>query len=66
MDIAGLSMSMSSNNIANRFSTAVLSKNLDTMEQMGANMADMIKSAPSPSLESLVNPAVGSHIDTLV
>ncbi len=66
MDIAGLSMSMSSNKLLDRFSTQMLAKNLDNLEQMGANMADMIKTAPSPSLESLVNPAVGSHIDTLV
>lgn len=66
MDIVGLAMSMSQTKTMNAIGTAVLSNAIDMTESMGQGMANMIQSAPSPSLESLVNPAVGGNIDLTV
>lgn len=66
MDIVGLAMSMSQTKAMNAIGTAVLSNAIDMTESMGQGMANMIESAPSPSLESLVNPSVGKNIDFTV
>ena len=66
MDIAKLSMGMSQMNVGTEIGAKMLSMNLDTIEQMGSAMIDTMNSMPSPSLESLVNPAVGGHIDLAV
>lgn len=68
MDIAGLSTAMNQSQLMTNIGTAMLSKNLDTLEDMGNAMTQTMNAMPrsSPSLESLVNPAVGGNIDILV
>ena len=51
MDIAGLSMAMS---------TAVLSKSMDTLETLGQGMVAMIDAA---AMEQSVNPHIGGNFD---
>ena len=60
MDIPALSMAMSQMNISNDVGTAMLSKSLDTSEQMGAQLVKMIDRS---AMERSVNPAVGGNID---
>ncbi|WMC91588.1 YjfB family protein [Kineothrix sp. MB12-C1] len=43
-------------------SVAMLSKSLDSMESVGGEMVDMMKS----SMELSVNPAIGGNIDLFV
>ena len=62
MDIAALSMAMSQNKIISDVGTAVLSKAIDTGEQMGASIVNMI----DRSMELSVNPNIGSNIDISV
>ena len=57
MNIAGLSLSMSSQSVSSDVGVAVLSKSLDTVEQMGEGLQKM--------MESSVNPSVGQNIDYL-
>lgn len=66
IDIPALAMAMSQNKIMTSVGTAVLSNSLDMMEAQASQMSDLIAAAPSPSLESLVNPSVGGNIDMLV
>lgn len=63
MDIASLSMSMAQNNVLQNVGAAVLSKAMESNEQMGANIAAMIDSA---AMERSVNPSIGSNIDLRV
>lgn len=63
MDIASLSMSMAQNNVLQNVGTAVLSKAMESNEQMGTNIAAMIDSA---AMERSVNPSIGSNIDLRV
>jgi hypothetical protein len=68
-DIVSLgSLSIAYNNVttANSFSTAMLGKELDNTEEMGKQLAKEIKQAPGPSLESMVNPAIGGNIDLYI
>ncbi len=60
MDIAGLSMAMSTNQVQTQVSTAVLSKSMDTLETLGQGMVQMIDAA---AMEQSVNPAVGGNFD---
>lgn len=60
MDIASLSMALSQNKVMSSVSYALLSKSLDTVENLSANMTDMIDAVPAPS----ASPAgVGENID---
>jgi hypothetical protein len=63
MDIAGLSTALATNSIQSQVSTAVLSKALDTNDELGAGLVQMIDSA---AMERSVNPAVGGNIDISV
>lgn len=63
MDIAGLSMQMSTNKIQSQVSTAVLSKTMDTNEALGQGLVQMIDAA---AMEKSVNPAVGANFDMRV
>ena len=63
MDIAALSMAMSQNKIMSDVGTAVLSKAIDTGEQMGQSIVNMIDRS---AMEVSVNPAVGSNFDMSV
>lgn len=58
MDIAQLSMDMSTQNILSNVSVAVLKNSLDTMEDLGNGMTKM--------MESSVTPYLGQNIDYLV
>ena len=58
MDIAQLSMDMSTQNILSDVSVAVLKNSLDTMEDLGNGMTTM--------MESSVTPYLGQNIDYLV
>lgn len=60
MDIAGLSMNLASISTESKVGTAVLSKALDTNEEMGAGLVKMIDAA---AMERSVNPAVGGNFD---
>ena len=60
MDIAALSMAMAQNKIMASFGVKMLSKTLDTQEQIGNEVVQMIDSA---AMERSINPAVGGNID---
>ena len=55
MDIAGLSMSMASNNLQTKIGTA-----MDTNEALGQGIVQMIDSA---AMERSVTPELGANID---
>lgn len=61
MDIAALSIAMSQMNTGTQVGMAVTKLAMDTGEQNGQLMADMIK-----SMEQSVNPHVGGNIDIRV
>ncbi len=58
IDIPALSMSMSQWNIGNEIGTAMLSKSLDTAEDIGDGMVKM--------MEKSVTPELGGNIDVNV
>ena len=58
MDIASLSTAMSTQNILNDVSVTMLSKSLDTVEDMGDGMVKI--------MESSVTPYLGQNIDYYV
>ena len=58
MDIASLSTAMSTQNILNDVSVAMLSKSVDTVEDMGDGMVKI--------MESSVTPYLGQNIDYYV
>lgn len=58
MDIVSLSTAMSTQNILNDVSVAMLSKSLDTVEDMGDGMVKI--------MESSVTPYLGQNIDYYV
>lgn len=60
MDIAGLSMQMSTNRLQAQVGTQVLAKTMDTNEQLGQGLVAMIDSA---AMERSVNPSVGANFD---
>ena len=66
MDIAGLSMAMSQSRMMTELGTKVLAMNLNTLDGMGEALTASMDAMPSPSLESMVNPAVGGNIDIAV
>ena len=55
MDIASLSTALSMANVQNDFGVLMLSKQLDTVEDMGDSMIKL--------MEQSVNPHVGGNID---
>ncbi len=55
MDIASLSTALSMTQVSNDFGTIMLSKQLDTMENMGDSMIKL--------MEQSVNPHIGGNID---
>jgi hypothetical protein len=58
MDIASLSMAMSTQNTLSDVGVLMLNKSLDTMKDMGENMTKI--------MESSVTPYLGQNIDYLV
>lgn len=63
MDIARLSMSMSTAQTNTAYGVAMLSKSLDTAESTGEQLVSMMDAA---AMERSVNPAVGSNFDTYI
>lgn len=63
MDIAGVSTALSNVSLQSKVGTAVLAKALDTEEELGSGLIDMIDSA---AMERSVNPALGSNFDMSV
>lgn len=63
MDIAGLSMTLSSMKVQSDVGTAMLGKTLDTNEAMGQSLVNMIDRS---AMELSVNPNVGGNIDISV
>ena len=63
MDVAALSMSMAQTSALSDVGTAMLSKSLDTSEQMGASLVNMIDRA---AMEQSVNPHIGGNFDMTV
>ena len=58
MDIAGLSMALSANQVKNDVGVAMLKNGMDQLKVEGAGMVSMIESAPAPA-----NPNVGANVD---
>lgn len=50
MDIAGLSTALSTVNVTNDVSVAMLSKSLDVLEENGEGMIKMMESSVTPNL----------------
>lgn len=60
MNIEGLSMNLAVGKVQSQVGMKVLSKALDTEEQMGQGIVNMIDAA---AMERSVNPAVGGNFD---
>ena len=63
MDIAGVSTALSNVSLKSQVGTAVLSKAMDTNEELAQGLLELIDSA---AMERSVNPAVGSNFDMYV
>lgn len=60
MDIARLSMSMSTANVQSQVSMAVLSNALDMTKELGQGLIEIMDAA---AMELSVNPGVGANFD---
>jgi hypothetical protein len=60
MDIAGISMALSTVSLQSKVGTAVLDKTMDTNEALGEGLVQMIDAA---AMERSVNPSVGGNFD---
>lgn len=60
MDIAGVSMALADISTQSQISTAVLSKAMDTNQELGEGLVQMLDAA---AMEQSVNPGVGANID---
>lgn len=63
MDIAGVSMALANVSTQSQVGTALLSKALDTNEELGAGLVKMIDAA---AMEQSVNPHLGANFDMRV
>lgn len=63
MDLARLSLSMSSIQTNSAFGVAMLSKSLDAAASTGDQLVNMIDAS---AMERSVNPAVGSNFDMYI
>ncbi len=63
MDIAALSMAMSTVNTNNAYGVAMLSNSLDMAASTGNQIVEMMDAA---AMERSVNPHIGSNFDMLV
>lgn len=66
MDIAGLSTALSMSNLQSGWGMKMLDKTMDTANEQGAQLAQMIESVPTAQMELSVNPYVGSQFDVRV
>ncbi len=62
MDIPALSMALAQNRTLTDVGVAMLSKNLDMMEDVGSNLVESMEAIP----ETSVNPNVGANFDIRV
>ena len=60
MDIPELSMALSMSKIQQDWGTAMLSKSLDALAEVGETMEEMIDTS---AMELSVNPSIGANID---
>lgn len=60
MDIAGVSMALANVSTRSQVSTAVLDKAMDTNEQLGEGLVQMMDAA---AMERSVNPDIGANFD---
>lgn len=60
MDIAGVSMALADISTQSQISTAVLSKAMDTNQELGEGLVQMLDAA---AMEQSVNPGIGANID---
>lgn len=60
MNIGKVSMTMSQIDTTSKVGVAMLSKNIDTMEQAGEGIVKMIDAA---AMERSINPELGGNID---
>ena len=60
MDIAGVSMALADISTQSQVGTAVLSKAMDTNEELGQGLVEMIDAA---AMERSVVPGVGANFD---
>ena len=63
MDIAGVSMALANISTQTQVSTAVLDKAMETNEELGAGMVQMIDAA---AMERSVNPHIGGNFDMFI
>lgn len=63
MDIASASMALSQVDCCTKVGTAMLDKTLETNEQLGDSLVQMIDSA---QMELSVNPYIGSNFDVRI
>lgn len=63
MDVANMATNMSQTQLMTQVGTAVLSMSLDSMEEMGASMVEMMNRS---MMENSVNPALGGNIDIMI
>lgn len=63
MDIAGVSVALANVSQLSQIGTAVLGKALDTNEELGAGVVQMMDAA---AMELSVNPNVGANFDMRV
>lgn len=61
--VAGASMAMSQTQLMTNISTQVLAKSLDSMQESGAGLIDMLERSV---MENSVMPNLGGNIDLLV
>ncbi len=60
MDIAGVASALANNRTATAYSTAMLEKSLDTMEQEGAGMLKLMQTADDMNAKALQAAATGA------
>ena len=60
MDIPELSMALSASKVQSDWGTAMLSKNLDALQEVGSTISEMLDVS---ALERSVNPDLGDTID---
>lgn len=63
MDIAGVSSALANMRVQSQVGTAVLSKAMDTNEELAAGMVEMIDAA---AMENTVTPWVGGNFDARI
>ena len=66
MDVAGLSMDLSSTRVINDVQVAVLKKSLDTLESNGDGLTKMMEASVTPNLGQNIDVVAGIFDDTML